>query len=317
MSSDTSDLKFGKENGALPMRCIFCRNIPPHGQQLTDEHSIPFALGGQSIINHATCETCRDLTSRVETHVLRGLMHAFRLKAGIQSRSKRPPKSMPLFAVDGDESQKIQVLFQDYPSILALPKFDEYFIMGHQNFYSNDLPWLAADQNALVKVFQKYEVSSFSSMALNVRAFGQMVFKIAHCLAFEYFGENFTPYISDAIFSDGSDEFRKFVRSSGGLNSKGTIKEISHSWNFKQSENADAKVLRCDLHLFASYGAPIYEVIVGEVGAFDAVPKINFDFPIPQPPYGSDRLRVAFGKPGILDDAQDVRVGTNANISIT
>jgi HNH endonuclease len=299
------------------MRCIFCRNTPTPPHRLTDEHSIPFALGGKSIIKNATCERCRDLTSRVETNVLKGMMYAYRFKSGIQSRSKKPPRTLPLFAINGDDSVKIDVLFLDYPSVLALPVFRDFFVIGRENTYLDDLPWLAVDRDSVSGLFEKYGISSFSSPALDVRAFGQMVCKIAHCLALEYFGKNFTPYISEMIFSQSSDDFRKFVRSSGGQNFEGPINLISHSWNFKQSEIAGAKVLRCDLNLFASYGAPIYEVLVGEVGPFDAVPKIGFDFPIPEPPYGSDRLRVAFGKPGILNGAQDIRRCTNANISLT
>jgi 5-methylcytosine-specific restriction endonuclease McrA len=55
--------------------CIYCGRT----DGLTEEHVVPFALGGNLIIPDASCPSCRDMTSAFETKVLRGFMHDARI----------------------------------------------------------------------------------------------------------------------------------------------------------------------------------------------------------------------------------------------
>jgi len=244
-------------------------------------------------------------------------MHAFRFKAGIKSRSRRPPATFPLFSVNGVEGEKIEVPSSDYPSFLALPRFRDYI---HEDKYchnTGDLPWVIVDQMAVERVLKKYEISSFASMQLNVRAFGRMIAKIAHCLAIEYLGRKFTPYLYKAIASEHNDEYRKFIRSIDGSKPREITEKISHSWNFNIGEVNGLQILRCDLNMFASYGAPIYQVIVGEIGDFYGLPNLDIDFQLSSPPHQTDALRIELGIPGVLENAQDIRRAVDGILSIS
>jgi len=70
--------------------CIYC------GQQddLTDEHIIPYALGGTMVLPQSSCKPCAAMTSKFERKVLRGFMYKGRIVADLPSRrkSKRPMK---------------------------------------------------------------------------------------------------------------------------------------------------------------------------------------------------------------------------------
>jgi hypothetical protein len=52
-------------------RCIYC---DASGVALSDEHVIPFALNGNLVIEDASCEDCRKLTSANEGIIARRML---------------------------------------------------------------------------------------------------------------------------------------------------------------------------------------------------------------------------------------------------
>jgi 5-methylcytosine-specific restriction endonuclease McrA len=50
--------------------CIYCGK---NGVPLTDEHIVPFSLGGQHILQNASCLECADITKKFEQDVAREL----------------------------------------------------------------------------------------------------------------------------------------------------------------------------------------------------------------------------------------------------
>lgn len=278
------------------MQCIICLEWFPN-TNLTDEHSIPLALGGRSKITNATCESCRNLTSREETAVLRGAFWAFRIVTGLPTRSKRALDKLPIFCIDGDESQRLSIFLDDYPVMLPFPKFGGAALLNDGVVdLEAKLPWFAADMDKVNEIFKKYKISSFSSMELNVNSFGKMLFKIAHCLAFERFGRGFSPYIRDVYFGKSNFNYLKYI----GLADcppKFFSKTYTHNCQFFKTERNGSNLLIARVGLFSNMGSPHYDVVVGECdGSFDSGPNLiceDIHIPISM---RAEKLRVMFSE---------------------
>src|SRR5262245_63413163 len=70
--------------------CIYCGT---RGVVLTDEHVIPLSLGGQHILEGASCRSCADITTRFERDVARDMWGDARSSYNVQSRRKKERKT--------------------------------------------------------------------------------------------------------------------------------------------------------------------------------------------------------------------------------
>lgn len=60
-------------------RCIYCGTAE---EPLSDEHILPFALGGNLILPKASCETHRKTTQRIERTCATKMFGAYRVRVG-------------------------------------------------------------------------------------------------------------------------------------------------------------------------------------------------------------------------------------------
>lgn len=99
-------------------RCIYC------GAQddLTDEHVVPYALGGTLVLPEASCKPCAKITSAFERRVLRGFMFAGRTVAGLPTRRpKDRPKSLSIEIEGPNGFESVELPIAEYPAVLQLP----------------------------------------------------------------------------------------------------------------------------------------------------------------------------------------------------
>ena len=82
--SETADLAKEPELGRIGV-CIYCGST----ENLTDEHVIPFALGGVAQLRDASCDACREVTSKFERLVLREQLGLFRARKGLPTQHPR------------------------------------------------------------------------------------------------------------------------------------------------------------------------------------------------------------------------------------
>ena len=81
--------------------CIYCES----NDNLSDEHVLPYGLGGDLILNKASCERCRVITGKLEQKLLRGHWWPYRKKLGLQSRNpdaSKELKSIKIIKSNGD-----------------------------------------------------------------------------------------------------------------------------------------------------------------------------------------------------------------------
>lgn len=97
-------------------KCIYCDET----EGLTDEHIIPFGLGGTFVLPKASCSSCAAHTSRFEMAVLRGELWPVRVYRAMRSRRrhKNAPSSYPLVVERNGIEETVQLPIEKYP-ILA------------------------------------------------------------------------------------------------------------------------------------------------------------------------------------------------------
>src|SRR5690554_2542178 len=101
--------------------CMYCGST----ETLTDEHVIPYAMGGTLVFPASSCKKCAAATSRDELRVLRGFMYEGRLVAGLPSRrKKKQPVNIKriLLRPDGTELTR-DLLLQNGVAVIHLPIF--------------------------------------------------------------------------------------------------------------------------------------------------------------------------------------------------
>lgn len=88
-------------------KCIYCGST----NNLTDEHIVPFGLGGNLELPKSSCKECARITSKFELAVLRGSMRPARIYREIQSRNNHSdaPTNFPVVIESGGITRTIQV----------------------------------------------------------------------------------------------------------------------------------------------------------------------------------------------------------------
>lgn len=101
---------------AKPVReCIYCGNQ----NELTDEHVIPYGLGGELILPAASCKDCEKVTSKIEREVLRRHLIQVRSKLGMPSRRKSLPKDLPITVQLGGEPKTFYLPKAEHPTLVS------------------------------------------------------------------------------------------------------------------------------------------------------------------------------------------------------
>lgn len=107
-------------------RCIYCGSR----DQLSDEHVVPFALGGTLVLSRASCESCRVKTGSIEQRLLRNHWWPYRQRLRLPTRRpvEQPthvpvklfhPSREPVDALLPVDQHNVFLVFQfDPPSIL-------------------------------------------------------------------------------------------------------------------------------------------------------------------------------------------------------
>lgn len=67
-------------------RCIYCGAVDA---PLSDEHIVPFGLGGKLILPKSSCDSCAKITSQFEQKVMRGFLDHGRQALGVKGRKRR------------------------------------------------------------------------------------------------------------------------------------------------------------------------------------------------------------------------------------
>ena len=109
-------------------KCIYCGS-DGGAKGLSDEHMVPFSLGGDAVLPKASCAACATETSKIELYLARHIFHGLRSHVGAPSRKKSLPSTLSASISVGDHEGSYEFLAADQPFALMLPTWDYPGIM--------------------------------------------------------------------------------------------------------------------------------------------------------------------------------------------
>jgi hypothetical protein len=252
-------------------QCIYCGD---NNSPLSDEHVVPYGLGGDLVLAQASCKSCAAVTGRLEQQLLRGHWWPYRRQLGLATR--RPgeqPDDFPaeLVTVIG-EKIPVRIRARDYP-ILALYRFEAPAILSGSQLANpvpvgrvwitklNPLPSVVGANGQVRPVLESDKIEY--PIMMDARQFVRFLAKVALGYAVSRVGiEAFAEiYANRVVLGDGS----------GALIYVGEVLEPEFHVLISPNHLHGLEVRRHDallsvlIQLFRKVGEPppVYEVVVG------------------------------------------------------
>jgi hypothetical protein len=247
--------------------CIYCGS----NESLSDEHVIPFALGGNAILEKASCKRCSKITSEFERRVLRGFMLEARTAARFPTRRpKERPTTLPLMAKRGDQMESVALSSVQSPGFLHLPIFEPpAFLSGRTpvsgiNVCGLETLVFGRPPDKLAVDLGTNTIQT--SVNIDVPSFVRMIAKIGYSFAVAAQGPfplnevPILPLIIGSVFDGdtwvGSAEYNLMVEAQSPQHALGLISTMM------TVDGNTEEILIAQVKLFASASATGYQVVV-------------------------------------------------------
>lgn len=252
-------------------QCIYCGAT----SGLSREHVLPYGLGGDLVLNAATCGNCAKETGRLELHLLRGHWWPYRLCLGLPSRragAQIPDLSVKVKRPDGTEypaclpmhRQTIAMAFIfDPPSILkgvirTEPPSGQANVRAIGAFPTHVVV------NGVEKAILPEEKIE-APVNLNASDICRFLAKVAHGYAISRRGLSACrEYFLPAIILGKTDGAQTYV---GGASSQVLGERLPGTGLHAFMDRLTGEFLTVYIQLFRAHGGnePIYEVVVGRL----------------------------------------------------
>lgn len=246
--------------------CIYCGAT----DNLSDEHVVPFALGGNLVLPDASCPRCAKITSRFERRVLRGFMLEARTTGKFPTRRPRHRPIMVKVKVKrGGRLEEIVVPANEATGFMLLVRFDRAtFVSGRPPMHGLSLS--GVETVGFGRNLKEYADSLGTktiqgSVTIDAISFARIIAKIGYGFAVAECGEfprNECPVLP-FILGTADD---------GGtwIGSVPHVREAGEQANFRLLltelsgviEGVEEKITVALVKLFASSGTTGYEVVV-------------------------------------------------------
>jgi len=244
--------------------CIYC------GKQnilLTDEHVVPFSIGGKHIISKASCVMCANTTKKFEQDVMRDLWGPARASYNAPTRRKKERAKSFVLKDSKGIGADLTVLAQDYPAPMIFYRMSTAGILaGTAHTVDRSLEWTleTLHDEARVKEFDKRYPGRLTGTFRNVpKSFGRMLAKIGHCWAMTALDPgDFMPICLPYILGKRSNV--SYVVG-GGPTNEPPQPELGYSLRVIEVSNSDRTLIVVEVRLLANNDTPTYHVVVGEV----------------------------------------------------
>ncbi|WP_144006890.1 HNH endonuclease [Pelomonas sp. KK5] len=245
--------------------CIYCGE---HDAPLTKEHVIARSLGGDVVLQKASCKTHGDITSAFETRMSRETYGVQRARDGVPTRDKERRKVLMAQRVSitginaAGESETVAISRDEYPH---MPMIVRLPTPGLLQGISPDIEsgvaltsGLDTDQSS--KISRRFGLRDivWSSAGINPRTVIRVLAKTAHAFAcYELGPKGFEPLLLPLIVDDvGSGSY--FV---GGFEPE--RRQNKDPLILREDEIFGEKYLIVDISLKFFPDMPLYQVVVG------------------------------------------------------
>ena len=260
-------------------KCIYCGGV---GE--TDEHIIPLALGGITKLLKASCEFCRDITSRCERNPLKENWAEARAVLGYPSRRRNfVYEKFPLEVIYKDGSKGILKLSKsEAPGLTIFIEYQLPAFFNPNNYKSgvmiNGSRLISFGNITLEALLKKYNLKKIKPKATYKGTnFGKMLAKIAYCASIAQFGlDSFEQCFVLPALLNKKDDIGFWV----GCDNKGSIVPLigKQSYNnvikiYELKDNNNIRYIIARLKFFALSDAPEYIVLVGSLKPDFVIPN--------------------------------------------
>lgn len=235
------------------------------------------SLGGQHIIEKASCLRCADITKKFEQDVARGLWGDARTSYGAPSRRKRERQSHLVLPHYEGNTNPIEVPFSDYPAPMVFYKMPQAGLLrGLPEDHDTSASWTLislADNERIQKFEEKYNCKLTGKFKHVPESFVRLLAKIG-------FGQvlcsidptDFNPICLPYIL--GTKKNLSYIV--GGRESIAEmLPGIGYSMDSHLFGTEDRAVIMAEIRLFANNGTPTYHVVVGDVSGEENVKRVR------------------------------------------
>lgn len=251
--------------------CIYCS---VRNEFLTDEHIVPYSLGGSHVIRRASCLRCADMTKKFEQKVARDLWGDARTAYNAPTRRKRERKSHISVTDPDDNGRVLSIPAVEYPGGFVFYKMGKAGLLrGLPEAVDLSSLWqlVVISDDKRREEFHKKHPGKLSIRFRHVPdAFGRLLCKIAYCqvlttLDLGDFRPICLPFISGAranlSFIVGSSEGKPEP-------------DNGYSLDTMAFGSSNRLMLVARIRLYANAGSPDYHVVVGDVEGRDEVDRV-------------------------------------------
>jgi hypothetical protein len=245
--------------------CIYCGSTE---NPLSDEHVIPFGLGGNLILPKASCRRCATITGEVERFCLRPMLGNYRSTLRLPTRRpKERPATVKVTHWDAHGRQvTTDVPTDKYPGIALgyrlpppgiLIDGDPQAPIEGELIVKTHLPEL--DRHRAPGKRTVLKLGTFNTLK-----YMRMLAKIGHAHAVAKLGPNsFIPLLQDLILGR-TDTARWLVGTDPNADDLPPDSSLHELW-LEQVEVSTGTYMVAGVRLFAFAGMPKYHVVVGQM----------------------------------------------------
>jgi hypothetical protein len=249
--------------------CIYCGT---RGVVLTDEHVLPLSLGGQHILEGASCRSCADVTTRFERDVARDMWGDARNSYDVPSRRKRERKTHIVLADPANPARRVKVPYAEYPAPMVFYKMGRAGLLEGLPDTVNVLNgWQLVEihDDVKAKAFQqKFGVPLTAKFRHMPESFARLLAKIGYCHLLTVLDPpDFRPICLPYILGDRTNP--SYVV--GGTFEVAEPETVGYRLSTFGFGSPERLMLVAEIRLFANVSTPTYHVVVGDVFGRDKV----------------------------------------------
>jgi hypothetical protein len=248
-------------------QCIYCGST----KELTDEHTIPYALWGKWVLRRASCKRCAVLTSQVELSVARMMLNDFRQSLKAPSRKARKKKKWNgRVQLRNDEGKTVEApiwaAFQYglFPLFNYLPRgiFNDEKTADHEVVGISVLAVSETQHPSLSGYWSK-------SIPFNSEHWKRLLAKIAYGEYIRTYDEKFRSEEVSRYILYGEGDSTRFV---GGRSDESKFDDVYHITFCMIWEGGRCPIIAY-VRLFPFLKSPSYMVYLGDANDYEKAPE--------------------------------------------
>lgn len=230
---------------------------------LTDEHVLPFSLGGHRVLPKSSCHMCNEETKRIEGVVARQMLGVVRAQLGVQTKrpSERRYDTEIEFRTD-QESRSLTVAVWEVPLLILLPRYDRPGILvGRPPKDGIGLTEAVLCGRGSIDILQKRLGSGtiIQDAQMAPQIFARVLAKIAHGLTVANYEDDLEYFLPDVILGK-SQAIGHYVGNEGNIALDHPKPRPLHGTGFVRRGDLLMAIIR----LFGFHDlSPTYTVVTG------------------------------------------------------